>query len=151
MHIYIHTYTHIYMTEWLECSSKAQEAWVQSHVESCQRLKKWYLMLPCLTLSITRYGSRLKQVIPGKGVAPFPTCWWSSYRKGSLLVTLDYSRQLHLLYICMSCLNFGWNEFSLSFIASGRSSGLHPISSHSCCMYVRAGRPAFAWPYAGGP
>ena len=37
--------------------------------------------------------------------------------------------------------------FSLSFIASGRSSGLHPISSHSCCMYVRAGRPAFAWPY----
>ena len=39
--------------------------------------------------------------------------------------------------------------FSLSFIASGRSSGLHPISSHSCCMYVRAGHPAFAWPYAG--
>ena len=23
------------------------------------------------------------------------------------------------------------------------------ISSHSCYMYVRAGRPAFAWPYAG--
>ena len=23
---------------------------------------------------------------------------------------------------------------SLSFIASGRSSGLHPVSSHSCCM-----------------
>ena len=40
-------------------------------------------------------------------------------------------------------------HFSLSFIASGRSSGLHPVSSHSCCMYVRAGRPAFAWPYAG--
>ena len=40
-------------------------------------------------------------------------------------------------------------HFSLSFIAFGRSSGLHPVSSHSCCMYVRAGRPAFAWPYAG--
>ena len=40
-------------------------------------------------------------------------------------------------------------HFSLSFITSGRSSGLHPVSSHSCCMYVRAGRPAFAWPYAG--
>ena len=25
-------------------------------------------------------------------------------------------------------------HFSLSFIASGRSSGLHPVSSHSCCM-----------------
>ena len=40
-------------------------------------------------------------------------------------------------------------HFSLSFITSGRSSGLHPVSSRSCCMYVRAGRPAFAWPYAG--
>ena len=41
------------------------------------------------------------------------------------------------------------HHFSLSFIASGRSSGLHPVSSHSCCMYVRAGHPAFARPYAG--
>ena len=40
-------------------------------------------------------------------------------------------------------------HFSLSFIASGRSSGLHPVSSHNCCIYVRAGRPVFAWPYAG--
>ena len=40
-------------------------------------------------------------------------------------------------------------HFSLSFIASGRSSGLHPVSSHSCCMYVRSGRPAFARPYVG--
>ena len=39
-------------------------------------------------------------------------------------------------------------HFSLSFIATGRSSALHPVSSHSCCMYVRAGRLAFAWPYA---
>ena len=38
---------------------------------------------------------------------------------------------------------------SLSFIASGWSSGLHPVSSHSCCMYVLAGRPAFARPYVG--
>ena len=40
-------------------------------------------------------------------------------------------------------------HFSLSFIASGWSSGLHPVSSQSCCMYVRAGRPAFARPYVG--
>ena len=39
-------------------------------------------------------------------------------------------------------------HFSLLFIASGRSSGPHPVSSQSC-SYVRAGRPAFAWPYAG--
>ena len=40
-------------------------------------------------------------------------------------------------------------HFSLSFIASGWFLGLHPVSSHSCCMYDRAGRPAFAWPYSG--
>ena len=40
-------------------------------------------------------------------------------------------------------------HFSLSFIASGRSSRLHPESSQSYCMYVRAGRPAFARPYVG--
>ena len=40
-------------------------------------------------------------------------------------------------------------HFSLSFIASGRSSGPYPVSSHSCWMYVRAGRPAFARLYVG--
>ena len=49
----------------------------------------------------------------------------------------------YIVIIIMSC------RFSLPFIASGRSSGLHTVSSHSCCMYVRAGRPAFAWPYVG--
>ena len=38
---------------------------------------------------------------------------------------------------------------SLSFIALGRSSGQHPVSSRSCWMYVRAGRPAFARPCVG--
>ena len=40
-------------------------------------------------------------------------------------------------------------HFSLSFIASGRSSELHPVSSQSCCMYVRAGLLPFARPYVG--
>ena len=40
-------------------------------------------------------------------------------------------------------------HFSLSFIASSRSSGLHPVSSQSCCTYVRGSRPAFTWPYVG--
>ena len=45
--------------------------------------------------------------ITREGVAPSPTHWCSSYRKGSLRVTLDYGRQLYLLiyiyiyiYIC---------------------------------------------------
>ena len=40
-------------------------------------------------------------------------------------------------------------HFSLSLIASGWSSGLYPVSSQTCWMYVRAGRPAFARPYVG--
>ena len=40
-------------------------------------------------------------------------------------------------------------HFSLYFTTSARSSGLHPVSSHSCCMYVRAGRTAFSRPYVG--
>ena len=38
---------------------------------------------------------------------------------------------------------------SLSSIALGRSSGQQPVSSHSCWMYIRAGRPAFARPCVG--
>ena len=81
-----------------ECSPMARRTWVQSQVKSYQRLKKWYLMLPCLILSVIRYGSRVKWSNPEKGVAPSPTHWCSSYRKGSLWVTLDYGRQLYFTY-----------------------------------------------------
>ena len=37
-----------------KCSPMVRETGVQSQVESYQRLKKWYLMSPCLTLSIIR-------------------------------------------------------------------------------------------------
>ena len=36
-------------------------------------LIKWYLMLPCLTLTIIKYKSRVKWSNPGKGIAPSPT------------------------------------------------------------------------------
>ena len=42
-------------------------------VESYQRLKKWYLKPPCLTLSFIRYVLWVRWSNPGKGVAPFPT------------------------------------------------------------------------------
>ena len=41
--------------------------------------KKWYLIPPCLTLSIIRYVSRVKWSNPGKGVAPSPAPQCSSY------------------------------------------------------------------------
>ena len=77
----------------------AWETEVQSQVESSQRLEKWYLIPPCLTLSIIRYVSRVKWSNPGEGVVPSPILWCSSYWKGSLRVALDYRCQLYLLYM----------------------------------------------------
>ena len=61
--------------------------------------QKWHLMAPCLILSIIRDGSRVKWSNPGKGIAPSPTSWCSSYRKGRLGITLDYVCLLYLLPI----------------------------------------------------
>ena len=63
-----------------------------------KKKKKRYLIPPCLTLSNTRYVSRVKWSNPGKGVAPSPTPRCSSYWKGSLPVALDYSCQLTYLW-----------------------------------------------------
>ena len=38
---------------------------------------------------------------------------------------------------------------SLSSNSSSSSSGLHPVSTQSCCMYIRGSRLAFAWPCEG--
>ena len=61
----------------------------QGDLGSYQRLKKWYLMSPCLTLSIIRYGSRVKWSNPVKRAAPSPTPWCSSYQKREPSYPLD--------------------------------------------------------------
>ena len=81
----------------VEYSPMARETGVQSPVESYQKLKKWYLIPPCLTLSIIRYVLRVKWSNPGKGVAPSPASWYSSYLKESLQVVFDYGCQLYSL------------------------------------------------------
>ena len=58
------------------------------------------MVLDASLLNTQHYKVRIK----GKeeqfreGVAPSPTPWCSSYRKGSLRVTLDYGRQLTTIY-----------------------------------------------------
>ena len=87
----------------------AWETGVQSQVKSYQRLKKWYLMPPCLTLIIIRYRSRVKWSNPGKGLVPSTTPQCSSYWKGSLWVTLDYGQLLYI-YIYNHCVVLtAWN------------------------------------------
>ena len=94
----ISVFNNISLVNWVECSLMFRESRVQSHVESYQKLKKWYLIPPCLTLGIIRYVSRVKWSNLGKGVAPSAIPWCCSYGKGSLRVTLDYSHQLYLLF-----------------------------------------------------
>ena len=108
-------YNHQVTTGRGECSPMARETRVQSQVESYQRLKKWYLMIPCLTLSIIkRYGLRVKWSNPGKGVVPSPTSWCSSYWKGSLRITLDYDCQLYFTYHNSSAGVYWWQlHFSI--------------------------------------
>ena len=97
--------SHLYQTLawWLECLAMAQKTWVQY-----QRLKKMVLDSSLLNTQHykVRNGSRVKKSNPGKGVAPSPTPWCSSYRKGNLWVDLDNSRQLYLYHMC----NFIFNH-----------------------------------------
>ena len=83
----------------------AQEIWVQSKVESYERLKKWYLMLACLTLSILRYLSRVKWSNPVKVLEPYPTPRCSRYRKGCFVYPRLQSLTLLTLNICIYIYN----------------------------------------------
>ena len=58
------------------------------------------MVLDASLLNTQHYKVRIKGKVEQsmEGVAPSPTHWCSSYRKGSLRVTLDYGRQLYFTY-----------------------------------------------------
>ena len=64
------------------------------------------------------------------------------------ILTYIYHHHHHIVLVAWISLTLSRHS-SLSFIALGMSSGQHPVSSHSCWIYVRAGRPAFARPCVG--
>ena len=68
--------------------------------------------------------------------------------KMTIRILLNHHHHHHVVLVAGISLTHS-RHFSLWFIASGRSSGQHPVSSHSCWMYVRAGHPAFARPCVG--
>ena len=59
------------------------------------------MVLDASLLNTQHYKVRIKGKVEQsrEGVAPSPTHWCSSYRKGSLRVTLDYGRQLYFLHV----------------------------------------------------
>ena len=69
-------------------------------------------------------------------------------KKMCLQISYIFHHHHHIALVARISLTLSRHS-SLSFIALGRSSGQHPVSSHSCWMYVRAGRPAFARPCVG--
>ena len=78
----------------------------------------------------------------------FLPIWWDFYFiVWKYFLFLLYNHH-HVVLVARISLTLS-RHFSLSFIASGRSSGQHHVSSHSCWMYVRAGRPAFVRPCVG--
>ena len=80
------------------------------------KTQKWYTMPPCLTVSIIRYGSRIKWRNPGNGVAPSPTPRCNSYWKGSLQVSVDYDRQLYI-YIYIYIYIYEKHFYTVEFIS----------------------------------
>ena len=67
-------------------------------IPGCVIPKTLKMVLDASLLNIQHYKVQIKGKVEksGKGVAPSPTLWCSSYRKGSLRVTLDYGHQLYL-------------------------------------------------------
>ena len=104
----------------------ARETGVQSQVESYQRLKKWYLMPPCLTLSIIRYVSRVKWSNPGKGVAPSPHLSVVGIEKGAfgspstMVANFSYFFKNILIYVFLANLSknkkCGSYKFNQTFV-----------------------------------
>ena len=84
----------------------------------------------------SRYYVHFRPNTVGKGMNPL------------ILPVMGYHHHHHIALVARISLTLSRHS-SLSFIALGRSSGQHPVSSHSCWMYVRAGRPAFARPCVG--
>ena len=82
--------------------------------------------------------------------------WWISKMQSGREDTLEewyamkfcFHHHHHIVLAARISLTLSRHS-SLSFIALGMSSGQQPVSSHSCWMYVRAGRPAFARPCVG--
>ena len=87
------------------------------------------------------HASRDKTLLPHNIPTTIPTCWNQTFIIQYIYIYIYHVVSPAWISLALSC------HSSLLFIASGRSSGLHPVSSQSCCMYVRAGRPAFVRPY----
>ena len=116
----------------------------------------YYFFLSCLFQSLCQWEYLLRSSLILRGFTFFHlNCveiYWAKEKESPFLVlylfSYHYHHHHHIVPLARISLTLS-RHFILSFIASGRSTGLHPVSSQNCWMYVRAGRPAFARLYAG--
>ena len=77
LYIYLYIYIYVYMGK-IYLYVNGSGNWGSNPGRVIPKTQKWYLMLPCLTLSIIKYKSRVKCSNPGKIVVPSPIPWCSS-------------------------------------------------------------------------
>ena len=70
-----------------------------------------------------------------EGVAPSPTPWCSSYRKGSLQVTLDYGRQLTLSEGVQNLPGINLSGNFSNFLADIWTLSIFIVFSHTRCHF----------------
>ena len=87
------------MAKWLECLPMFWETGVQSQVELYEKLKKLYLIPPCLIPSIIRHGSRVSEAIHGKENYPPLNLGVAATEKGAIRSLSTTVGQLIYIYI----------------------------------------------------
>ena len=87
------------LAQWVECSPMIRVDLGSIPGRIIPMIFKMVLDTSLLNTQQYKVHMRVKWSNPGKGVVPSPIHCCSSYWKGSLLVALDYGRQLYLLTI----------------------------------------------------
>ena len=139
---YIYIYIYIYMSL-LSCPDDILDIFgipCLGHVSNEVGKRKKIIIRPIYPSWLVRDISRVMIIIIKKVST---TGWIIMARKQCIRINHHHH---HIVLVARISLTLSRHS-SLSFIALGRSSGQHPVSSHSCWMYVRAGRPAFARPW----
>ena len=108
---------------------------------------KWLIFLSSSKIRIRRFKIRINRNFFSVN-KKFNWLYSLFYMPNIIIYIYVYHHHHHVVLVARISLTLS-RHFSLSFIASGRSSGLHPVSSHSCWMYVCASRPAFTQPCVG--
>ena len=104
MYIYVHTHTHTHTRPDIGLAVRvfANGPGDLGSIPGRVIPKTQKMVLDASLLNTQHYKVRIKGKVEQsrEGVAPSPTPWCSSYRKGNLRVTLDYGRQLYFtIYI----------------------------------------------------